>query len=773
MSKRPVRLCREEGQGLVELIVALTVLAIGIGALLTVLTSSALSLQRSGQKGTALTLAEKQIELYRNLSYADIRLDAVTLSSPSIDNVYKNSITNPDPNLPSWTGQLTDTAAGKDACDDTAPPPECSPIQYVGPGTGTATPDNRKYRIDTYIHEVTPNGGDPVAQVYVVVRNAQVSGYPILARSASTFSAISIANVLGKSIVTLSFSTQRAAIKSSTPDANAIAATLSGGSSETGQLTFYVMTPPSTPSQPCTGAAWQQVDSVSVSGDSTYHPSAAAVAAFPYSSTGTYYWYATYSGDPVNKKASSICGATMASTTVQTSKWSPALSLTSSSSAVVNTAVPGSSITATVASSSGYTPNTITLMAYGPTNTPPSSCTTTPSGLWKSAGSIAPNGNGSYSPSATFTPSATGRYWWYAAYPADTTNNAAASLCNGSSSIAHIDVTAPPDTFSVVPLSGYSQTAGAQFNVTITAMLPGSPSIDTGYTGAKTLSYSGPTTSPNGTAPSYTTSVTFTNGVATVPVTLFTAESAALTVTQGQVTGASTPITVSGTSTAGFSIASVGAQTAGTAFGITLTAVDAYGNASSYSGSHTIKFTGPGSAPGGQAPDYNGSPTSETLTFTSGIANPAGIKLYKAASTTLTATDQGNTTIKGSSQPFTVKGATPQTMTFVNCSKPSSTNTGCTGQPISVGNGNGKTMTANVGLLDLYGNAASATGAVTIDLSSSNTSKVTVTSQVNVPQGSTQSTQLTITTSNAPTTTITAHASAGGSFADVTLSVQS
>ena len=54
---------REEAQGLVELIVALTVLAIGIGSLLTLLTSSALSLQRSDQKGTALVLAEKQIEL--------------------------------------------------------------------------------------------------------------------------------------------------------------------------------------------------------------------------------------------------------------------------------------------------------------------------------------------------------------------------------------------------------------------------------------------------------------------------------------------------------------------------------------------------------------------------------------------------------------------------------------------------------------------------------------------------------------------------------------
>src|SRR5438552_6610339 len=72
---------REEAQGLVELIVALTVLAIGIGSLLTLLTSSALSLQRSDQKGTALVLAEKQIELYRGTAFKDIRLDQYFLDN--------------------------------------------------------------------------------------------------------------------------------------------------------------------------------------------------------------------------------------------------------------------------------------------------------------------------------------------------------------------------------------------------------------------------------------------------------------------------------------------------------------------------------------------------------------------------------------------------------------------------------------------------------------------------------------------------------------------
>lgn len=758
MPKRPGTLhVREDGQGLVELIVALTVLAIGIGALLTILTSSALSLQRSGQKGTALALAEKQIELYRNLVYADIRLDH---NMPLVDSTYTDAYLS-DPNIPVGTGERTDSTAGTNPCDTSA---ECQPVQYVGPGYTTPTPDHRKYRIDTYIHDVTPTGGDAVAQVYVVVRNAQVARYPILARSASTISAINIANQNGKSIVTMAFSAQRAALQNTHPDVSAITATLSGGVNETGQVNFYVLKPPSTPSPPCPSSSWTQVDSVNVSGDGDYHPSATALSSVTFTTTGTYYWYAAYTGDPVNKKASSLCGATTQATTVRSTKMSPTLTLSSAASAIVNQAVPGSSITATVAGSSGYTPNTMTLMAYGPTNTPPSSCTTTAGGLWRSAGSVSPNGDGSFSPSATFTPTATGRYWWYASYPVDGTNNAAASRCDGSTSIAHIDVTIPPDTFSLVPLSGTSQTAGTAFDVRITAILPDGSGPDTSFSGSKTLTYSGPSTSPKGNAPSYPATATFTSGVATVTVTLYTAETKSITATQGLVTGASSPITVAAKTTAGFSITSVGTQTAGTAFGATLTAIDAYGNPSAFAdGDYTIDWSGPGNSPSGKAPDYGSAAT--TVHFTSGVGSAGTqITLYNAStSTTLTAT-QHNTTIKGTSAPFTVKGGAPQTMTFINCSKPTAANTGCTGQPISIGN---KTMTANVGLLDTWRNAASATSALTIGLSSSG-GGVTVTSSVNVPQGSTQSTQLSVGGNNA-TATITASATG---FSNATLGVQ-
>ena len=66
---------------LVELVVALTILAVGIGSLLTLLSSSAISLQRSDQKGTALVLAEKQMELYRSVGYKDIRLDDASVAA--------------------------------------------------------------------------------------------------------------------------------------------------------------------------------------------------------------------------------------------------------------------------------------------------------------------------------------------------------------------------------------------------------------------------------------------------------------------------------------------------------------------------------------------------------------------------------------------------------------------------------------------------------------------------------------------------------------------
>ena len=65
-----LRLADEGGIGLVELLIAMTLLAIGIAAAMAVFASSIVSLQRSGHEGTAITLADRQLETYRTMPFS-------------------------------------------------------------------------------------------------------------------------------------------------------------------------------------------------------------------------------------------------------------------------------------------------------------------------------------------------------------------------------------------------------------------------------------------------------------------------------------------------------------------------------------------------------------------------------------------------------------------------------------------------------------------------------------------------------------------------------
>jgi hypothetical protein len=414
-------------------------------------------------------------------------------------------------------------------------------------------------------------------------------------------------------------------------------------------------------------------------------------------------------------------------------------------------------------------------MVYGPSASAPGSCTTTPGGGWAQIGTVTPNGDGSYNPSVGFTPSTVGTYWYWARFAGGATNNPASSTCG--SSMAKTVVSVPPDTFGISNIG--AQNAGTAFTVaTITAQL-WSGGTDTSYTGSKTLTFTGPSTSAKGNAPTYPATVTFTNGVATnVPITLYTAETTTLTATQGLITGTSNSFTVAGKAASGFTIDTVGTQTAGTAFGVTVRAVDQYGNPAAYAKSVTMAWTNPLSSPNGTAPLYPSTATS--LTFSNvggqGLAIATGIKLYNASSSTslkatvtAPASDVGFT---GTSANFVVNAASPSTMAFINCTQPSSANTTCTGSPLPTGN-NG-TLQANVALKDTYGNIAVATGAVTISLTSSSTTNYTVSpASVTISSGGSQSNQFTVTPAknNPATTTITAHVTSGGSFADITIQV--
>jgi type II secretory pathway pseudopilin PulG len=164
---------------LIELVIAMSVLAIAIGALLAVFASSMLSLRRATIQGTALTLADRQIEVYKTLLYADIRLDAATMPVSGTDPY--NTANAADATIPPSSPQVTGAVA-----------PSCTLPAQAQHACAVQTwngPDGRNYRIDTYVIAATPAGGRAGKQVTVVVRQIQggTVGSKAIARATSAF----------------------------------------------------------------------------------------------------------------------------------------------------------------------------------------------------------------------------------------------------------------------------------------------------------------------------------------------------------------------------------------------------------------------------------------------------------------------------------------------------------------------------------------------------------------------------------------------------------
>jgi fibronectin-binding autotransporter adhesin len=125
------------------------------------------------------------------------------------------------------------------------------------------------------------------------------------------------------------------------------------------------------------------------------------------------------------------------------------------------------------------------------------------------------------------------------------------------------------------------QVAGSPFDLELRAV-DEFGAVDRTYAGEKTISYSGPSNGPNGTAPTYTTTATFANGTATtLATTLKKAETTTITATDGLLTGvASSPLTVtSGDSSRLVFMPPPFTVTAGFAYGgLTVERQDAFGN---------------------------------------------------------------------------------------------------------------------------------------------------------------------------------------------------
>ncbi|GMU73434.1 MAG: hypothetical protein AMXMBFR42_28890 [Burkholderiales bacterium] len=201
-------------------------------------------------------------------------------------------------------------------------------------------------------------------------------------------------------------------------------ATLSGGSSPTGSITFRLYGPSATPV--CTNLVFTS-NAVAVNGNGNYGPSN------PYTPTapGNYYWIASYSGDANNAAVDGTCGAT--GETVTIGKSNPTIATTASAGGPVGTQVTDS---ATLSGGSSPT-GSITFRLYGPSATPV--CTT----LVFTSNAIAVNGNGNYGPSNAYAPTAPGNYYWIASYSGDANNTAVDGTCGATGETVTISKGAP------------------------------------------------------------------------------------------------------------------------------------------------------------------------------------------------------------------------------------------------------------------------------------------------------------------------------------------
>jgi Tfp pilus assembly protein PilE len=155
---------QEAGFGLLELLMAMTILNLGILAVVAAFNSGIVALKRSGQTSTASVLADKQMELYRSLTYGSIALASTSI--PAI--------------APYTTDPAYSATQATTSCT-TPLPAECNASQAI------SGPDRHSYRVDTYIindHAVAASRA--VRRVTVVVRDGTSLG-KVLARSTSTF----------------------------------------------------------------------------------------------------------------------------------------------------------------------------------------------------------------------------------------------------------------------------------------------------------------------------------------------------------------------------------------------------------------------------------------------------------------------------------------------------------------------------------------------------------------------------------------------------------
>jgi prepilin-type N-terminal cleavage/methylation domain-containing protein len=162
------RLGCQAGFGMMELVIAMTVMLIGVMATYSMFQSSALQIKRAANTTTAAALADTDMEQLRALRYTAIGLDEAAIAGT--DTTYRGDA--------AWNASAP-SRVHVVACG-TAPCTTSVPTKTV---TGA---DGRSYRVDTYMTWQTVTSGRNVKLVTIVVRDGAAAN-KVWARVASSF----------------------------------------------------------------------------------------------------------------------------------------------------------------------------------------------------------------------------------------------------------------------------------------------------------------------------------------------------------------------------------------------------------------------------------------------------------------------------------------------------------------------------------------------------------------------------------------------------------
>jgi type II secretory pathway pseudopilin PulG len=198
------RLRDQEGFGLVELLIAMTTLAVGLMAMVAAFASASFGVNRGTRVQTATSIADSQIETFKMLIFDHVGTDTSSGVLSALDATYKNDTACYDSVTATY---CTNTASGNSSYKKLIAPTgttctagstvaginawfyvDAQSARPCDPSRTITGPDGRSYRIDTYPEYQAAGSGYAAVrkrkQVTVVVRDGVTNME--LARETST-----------------------------------------------------------------------------------------------------------------------------------------------------------------------------------------------------------------------------------------------------------------------------------------------------------------------------------------------------------------------------------------------------------------------------------------------------------------------------------------------------------------------------------------------------------------------------------------------------------